>query len=395
MHGGGAQSGCGPYEVSQLVPLLQSLSHLHLQAASVTFIHSSIVCLSGLKSLCINDCTIVADWDNLSKLTNLTLLDLGHCSCFNAVHAWTNLPHFAAWSELRTLKFVQCTLFDEQTLFRIPAVVEVHASHVLSSLPDHQLCLHAEWCTLEVVEDYCRAAPCISVGNCLVKLQIKLLETHIGSLVAQLIHCQKLQVLHIKVYECVDGAVSVVLDQCGLTELCLEGMDCEMLDLARTTSLTSLQLLQFAFPDRGEDQTRACLPHALKSLRVTSDSLLQQPHWLRLEHCTQLTRLEMWSRPDIDGPNTLCRPFRPSLPSSLKRLAVQVHSYSHWCDFFDWHFLDVCINLQRLTLPDRERLTLRGAMQLQAWLTAARHLHILDFFPVDRFMEVTDWANSD
>lgn len=48
----------------------------------------------------------------------------------------------------------------------------------------------------------------------------------------------------------------------------------------------------------------AALPHVLQALRVncTHDSLLLQPHGLQLEHCTQLTRLEMWTGIDADRP---------------------------------------------------------------------------------------------
>lgn len=96
-------------------------------------------------------------------------------------------------------------------------------------------------------------------------------------------------------------------------------------------------------------------------------------------------------------PHNLYRPLRPSLPSSLKHIAVQVYEVlgnrTLWCDCFDWH-LDVCINLQKLTLPDREQFTLPGAMQLQTWIRAARHLHVVDFFPIDYLLNVTDWVDA-
>ena len=106
----------------------------------------------------------------------------------------------------------------------------------------------------------------------------------------------------------------------------------------------------------------------------------------------------MWIGIDADDPDNLCRPHRPSLPSSLKHIVLQVYEpwgYSMlWYDCFDWRFLNVCTNLQKLTLPDREQFTWPAALQLQTWVRAARHLHIVDFFPVDYFLDMTDWVNA-
>ena len=144
--------GSRPYDVAQLVPLSLRLSHLHLEAISVTFVNSSIACLNGLISLSFSDSIIVADWDNLSQLTNLTMLDLSCATCVDKNDEDVEfqeepftLPTFTAWSNLRILKIVQCDLFDKKTVFDHLGVVEVHASHVLLNVPGHQLRLHAEW----------------------------------------------------------------------------------------------------------------------------------------------------------------------------------------------------------------------------------------------------------
>lgn len=114
---------------------------------------------------------------------------------------------------------------------------------------------------MEDTADYSKAVSCIDVGSSLVDLHIKLQEscdgTWYASVLVQLLHdCQSLQVLYVNAFGYMTGAMSIVLDQChgtGLTDLCLESVQCDVLDFSQTTSLTSPQLLQLAFPEKRPD----------------------------------------------------------------------------------------------------------------------------------------------
>ena len=75
------------------------------------------------------------------------------------------------------------------------------------------------------------------------------------------------------------------------------------------------------------------------------------------------------------------------MPSGLKQLHLlgpneietPESAYDDWTEGVDWQFLDVCTNLEKLTVRYEHFSSAHAsAMQLQAWTSAARHLHIID-----------------
>lgn len=141
------------HHMKQLVPHLKLLTHLEISDSCMTFVKSSITYLSGLNNLHLHG-GIRADWFNLTALTNLTALDLSHTSCHDidsamqyhyggAMEAKTDpLQTFTAWSNLRILNVISCSLFAEDTTLNIPLVEEVLVDWVPAGTTSKQFVCH-------------------------------------------------------------------------------------------------------------------------------------------------------------------------------------------------------------------------------------------------------------
>ena len=157
------------------MPRLKLLTHLEISDCCLTFIKSSITCLHGLSSL--SGDSIWADWSNLSALTNLTALDLSHALCYDIDSArdWEttdSLLTFTAWSRLRVLNVISCSLYDDQTTLNIPLVQEVLVSWLPVSTTSTTICCHIEaWDLAEFLE----LSVSVYAADCLVKLKLNLI----------------------------------------------------------------------------------------------------------------------------------------------------------------------------------------------------------------------------
>ena len=107
----------------------------------------------------------------------------------------------------------------------------------------------------------------------------------------------------------------------------------------------------------------------------------------QLAPLSHLTRLTL----GVDGPDGGCASQHalaspagvvslPLLLGSLRHLHLWADELDHvpeqpFVDYCDWHCLDPCTNLERLTLPTC--YSLKG--QLKAFVQSARHLHIVEY----------------
>ena len=104
----------------------------------------------------------------------------------------------------------------------------------------------------------------------------------------------------------------------SLTELHLERMCCNLLDLRRTSNLTSVEVVKKMPCRQGRTKFELTLPDVLQSLRLVGGAIFYPVNMPKLDRCSQLTSL-------VTGNESVCLhvPLKPSLPSSLKRLEVR------------------------------------------------------------------------
>ena len=176
-----------------------------------------------------------------------------------------------------------------------------------------------------------------------------------------------------------------------LKALVLAGIWFTVVDLSFTTTLSTVSLITI---DSCNQLCQLALPSSLQSLTFFGESLfgieVNEGQLTPLSHFTRLTL-------GVDGPNGGCAPQRalaspagvvrlPLLPSSLRHLHLWADEMNYMFDFdhlpgqpfvdyCDWHCLDPCTNLERLTLPTC--YSLKG--HLKAFVQSARHLHIVEY----------------
>ena len=374
-----------------LMPPLQLLTHLEISDCRLTFANSSITCLHRLSSLKLSGGTIWADWSNLSALTNLTALDLSHTTCcaLGSPMHWergspmqeiTNpLLSFTAWSELRVLNVISCSLYDDQTTLNIPLVQEVLLSWLPVSSTGTQICCHLETYDLDA---FLELSVDMYAADHLVNLNLMLDDDvcsayQLNSGLRHFLHsCQLLQVLCISVE--LEDAVSILVDAehgSSLTDLHLEKMSFNVLDLRQTSKLTSIQLINLTPSRQGRQNSELCLPGDLLSLHIVGGVIFYPGDVPALELCNCLTSLVI----GIDS-IILRVPGKPSLPSSLRHLEIHAleGDEAGWTEYFDRRCLDGCSHLESMVVPNKAFLSEHaGAVQLHAWLKGARHLHVL------------------
>ncbi len=176
-----------------------------------------------------------------------------------------------------------------------------------------------------------------------------------------------------------------------LKALVLDGIWSTVVDLSFTTSLSTVSLITI---DSCNQLCQLALPSSLQSLACFGESLfgieVNEGQLAPLSHLTRLTL-------GVDGPNGGCASQRalaspagvvrlPLLPTSLRHLHLWADESDYIFDFdyvpgqpfvnfCDWHCLDPCTNLERLTVPTC--YSLKG--QLKAFVQSARHLHIVEY----------------
>ena len=201
----------------------------------------------------------------------------------------------------------------------------------------------------------------------------------LNSTIKQLLHhCKALQTMHLLDNAASQCAASVVLDKdhgTSLQKLFIENFCYDVLDFGQAVSLSTIELVDVSLRQQGSNSFDVNFPVTLHSLKTVGNVLSCVSNGLQLEHCCQLTRLTLSA--DL---GMRCQPFKPVWSGSLRHLLIEAYNKDDWTEGFDWCCLSPCTNLERLTVPDgvygAER---RGALQLQAWISTARHLHVLDY----------------
>ena len=267
------------------------------------------------------------------------------------------------------------------------AELEAHVSWLHHGMKCSKLHIHRENSTVDDVLGF-------SVNVCsvdhLVDLQLRLGVDHnilspacLAEAVQQLLQCcQFLQRLHLvnasHAYTLGDAASIVVHEQQGarLTDLHLESFPCKELDFSRSPSLTSLELITVDSPGVTA-AFELLLPPLMQTFVFTGSYLLKPTSKLFMKDCKHLTKLVLRTRIQYEAFSWHCHNELPVLPSTLLHLELDANDWIKQCD---WHCLDACSNLERLTLPNRSYVSGdASSAQLKAWVAAARHLHVLDF----------------
>ena len=352
----------------------------------------SITCLSRLQSLDLNDSQVYVDGElEVSRLTNLTYLDLTQTICFWE-DAWVEaMDTFEAWPSLKILKLVGTNLVDRQTVLKAPGVSELELLYPLgeamtvSEVAD--LTVHAH---VTIVQDMVDEVPAIPLyGKPVVSLHI-----HHQAAAASaaghdfwpmLEHYPNLQSLHIHntVISAAAPELGSLFRHVGIAQLCkleLAGISCTLLDLRHLISLGELVLhrVDHKAPLRG-----LVMPATLQKLTFEGSSLFgvqsvvnhQSGTWLSIhvEHnlhdLPQLTELVL-SPVRFSYLSADWQPSLPFFPVSLRCLAV---TRWHFVDV-DWSGLRVCKHLEHLTLPGGYKRSL----ELESYISTARHLHVVD-----------------
>ena len=375
-------------------PCLAFIHTLRLEEWQVAFFGDGITCLCRLTSLSTAFSHIWADINNLDKLTKLTCLDLAGSTWheLSTELRYENplmvelLPDpagpfasFTAWPELKVLKTGGCNLFCPSTKLDLPGVQQIQVHQVVPQLVNVRLHLCRglyEYTTLEP-----QALLHTSCATCLVDLRLMLdyreLGTGFAAILQQvLLICNSLQVLHLSGFGfCsgyLDNAVNIRLDeQCGeqLTQLHLEHVSCNILDLTSSAFLTSVKLNCVRSTHGAASQLS--LPSGLRSLDYCGDLLFGSTCRQQLQRCSQLTYLaispeKLYKLPECE---------LPLLPGSLYHLQFRLKLRTSWISGRSWDILSACTNLERLTLPGRS--TLSG--NIKETVAALRHLHVVDY----------------
>lgn len=324
----------------------------------------------------------------VSRLTNLTYLDLTQTICFWE-DAWVEaMDTFEAWPSLKVLKVVGTNLFDRQTVLKAPDVSELEVLYPLgeamttSEVAD--LTVHAH---VTMVQDaMVHEVPSVPLyGNPVVSLHIHHQATAASAsghdFWPMLEHYPNLQSLHVHNSVVLAEApdLGLLFRRVGFTQLDkleLAGITCTTLDFGHLPGLSELVLHRV---DHKAPLQSLVMPESLQKLTFEGSSLfgvqlmtsgarsnVHVEH--NLQDLTQLTELVLspvrFSQLSVDW-----QPSLPSFPASLRCLAVTRWHFVN----VDWSGLRVCKHLERLILPGGYKRSL----ELRSYISTARHLHVV------------------
>ncbi len=380
------------------------LTQLNLVDCPVRCLSGALAyCLQGLTSLSLRESTVYGDNDfTVTQLINLLQLDLAKAAWL--VDDWyLNLESFVGWPLLRVLNI--CEGFEPQSLFcniqvlDVSLVHEVYASWLTPGMIGtkiHLLNIERQTHPKLIVD---MLSPPFSA--LLVEVRVGLPANTLASEASEILldlvcSCRCLQTLQLSNHgdRSEQGHTRVVVpDGVGtqLKALVLDDIWCTVVDLSFTTSLSTITLITV---DSCNQVCQLGFPSSLQSLTFIGDSMFgTEVNEGQLAPLSRLTRLSL----GVDGPNGGCASQRalaspagvvrlPLLPSSLRHLHLWADKFNYiydfdyvlgqpFVDYCDWHCLDPCTNLERLTLPTC--YSLKG--QLKAFVQSARHLHIVEY----------------
>ncbi len=308
----------------------------------------------------------------VTQLTNLVQMDLAQA-------AWLvdgrclNLKSFAGWPLLRILNI--CEGFAPRSLFCTIQVLDVSLVHEI-----YASCLTPGMMGAKIhilnMERHTRSkliADMLSLpfSALLVEVRIGLpantLASEASEILLGLVCTYKcLQTLQLSNHDdqSKQGHTRIVVpagDGTQLKALLLEGIWSTVVDLSFTTSLSTVSLITI---DSCNQLCQLALPSSLQSLTFIGNSLFGiEVNECQLAPLSHLTRLAL----GLDGPDGRCASQHalaspagvvrlPLLPGSLRHLHLWADELDHipeqpFVDYCDWHCLDPCTNLERLTLP--------------------------------------------
>ena len=330
------------------------------------------------------------------------------------------LEMFRGWPALRVLKVCECSLFGCETRFDIPSFQDIEVKDIdmeLANASDFlncdRVCVHymTEDYDVSQVEHLIKTATSL-YSRSLVDLRV---ETNtrfdnrdvsptdqIPAALSQLLgSCNRLQTLHLHNEDgCECAVVTLGEGDCPcLTDLVLDGVPCDVLDLCAAHALTSVSLSDV---DYGSGSERLSLPSSLRHFYYKGRRLFTPGARHELSSLSCLTTLCL-------SVQNLCWQSDyqlPLLPSTLQHFHI-------FCPFFkqqhvrydgpyrttvwryrdakhdfdlencDWDVLDSCTELERLTLPFESSVSGRLlSTTLKAKIEAARHIHIVKYTDV-------------
>ena len=383
--GSGVEHGRPPIYSVKNLHLLQShltaLTHLALTSSVVTIPGDDILSLSKLKSLSLHATEVYVDGQlEVTRLTNLTYLDLSQVCCF-WVDAWVEaLDSFTSWPRLVVLNLLNCNLVDQQTDLDCSSVRELHLNY-----PNRPLsfvegqAVHTHMGARQVDENFTEPERHSRRGNAIVGLHITSnYSTDVDTVLHKVaLSCPNLQSMHV-VTSSPDGfrfsgnTASLSPFSRGsatplkLTSLSLLAISCSQLDLQALTALTHLVVKQV---DMEAQLACVILPPGLEVFAFVGSSLFQAGTEHNLESLKQLSTLQL-------GPKQYvlcepCVPVLPKLPVSLAHLSFEDQTSQV---IVDWSELYKCTGLERLTLGTRHR----PSGDLQAWIKFAQYVCVVD-----------------
>ncbi len=350
-----------------------SLTCLEMSRCAFRFGGSSISCLAHLKSLSLQGSEVWGDASDITRWTNLTLLNLSE-SKWNWTEGESVMLLFNGWSALQVLKLSESSLFDSRSVLNLPNVVDLQLHWAPVSIGSSTLRI----CSNVVSHRW--MADLLPHANLLVELDISVdqlgwckdsvFAERLGRLLSLCYRLQSFTFVGASSARLLDGEKLVVDRHSGacLQRLSLSQVFFRALDLQNAVHVTSLQL-------HNVDATPGfalLLPPRVQSFDFTGRYLFKPQARHVLLACTCLHKLKLVG--NIVVP--LGQFNMPLLPNSLRHLDIQSSRADRgWVDCCDWNCLNACTNIEYLRLPSPEHLV----GNLKAWVHGARHLHIVEF----------------
>ena len=384
--GSGVEDGQPPIHSMQSLHLFQShltaLTHLALTKSVVTIPGDDISCLSKLKSLSLHATEVYVDGQlEVTRLTNLTYLDLSQVCCF-LVDAWVEaLDSFTSWPRLDVLKLLNCNLVDQQTDLDCSSVKELHLNY-----PNRPLsfvegqAVHTYMGVHQVLEKFTEIERPSQRGNAIIGLDITCVySTDVDTVLQKVaLFCPNLQSLQVGTsladgYRFSENPASLSLFSGGnvtppkLTSLSLHGISCSQLDLKALTALTHLVVRHV---DREAQMACVILPPGLEVFAFIGNSLFQAGIEHNLESLKQLSTLQLGPKQYAYIPKPWA-PILPKLPVSLAHLSFEDQASQ---GIVNWSELYECTGLERLTLGTGHC----PVGDLQAWIKSAQYVCVVD-----------------
>jgi len=379
------------------------LTQLNLIDCTVRCIPGALAdCLQGLTSLSLRESTVYGDNDfTVTQLTNLLQLDLAQAAWLVEDDQYLYLESFVGWPLLKILNICERLLsesvFSNIQVLDVSWVHEVYASWLTPGMIGAKIhILNVDRCP-KLIADMLSLPYSALLVEVRVALPAYTLSSEASDILLDLVRsCVCLQTLQFsnQGIRSLQGYAQIAVPAgigTRLQTLVLDDLWFSVIDLSFTTSLSTVSLITV---DSCNLPCQLGLPSSLQSFTFIGDSLFGiEVNERQLAPLSHLTRLTL----GVDGPNGRCAFQRalgspagvvrlPLLPSSLRHLHLWAdernyvydldYVFGHpFVDYCDWHCLDPCTNLERLTLPTC--YSLKG--HLKIFVQSARHLHIVEY----------------